>query len=197
MLRNEKLVYGLFIFLAIILCSIAVGYAALSTTLHVTANKVSQNAQTWNIAFDTGTVTGVGTGSNMVSCGSATAQATTISGFNIQLGDVGDKCAYTFKIANNGTIAGRISTINITKPASTSCTTSGSTMVCGNITYKLHYNTATSTSLVAVNDTIAAKSGSTATKKTVVLTVEHTGTNPGTADYKQLSFAYDITFVQN
>ena len=105
---------------------------------------------------------------------------------------------YTFRIivAVIGLVL-EISTISITKPTSTSCTTSGSTMVCGNITYKLHYDTATSTSLVAVNDVIAAKSGSTATKKTVVLTVEHTGTNPGTADYKQLSFAYDITFVQN
>ena len=55
----------------------------------------------------------------------------------------------------------------------------------------------TSTSFVAVGDTIAAKSGSTATEKIVVLTIEHTGTTAQTNDYVQAGFSYTLTFGQN
>lgn len=70
-------------------------------------------------------------------------------------------------------------------------------MVCGDITYKLRYNNASSTSLLALNDTIAPKSGSTPTDQTVVLTIEHTGTTASTTDYNQSGFSYTITYGQN
>ena len=198
MIRNKRLVAFFFIIAFVLLLSVSVAYAALSSTITVTINKVSQQAMTWDIGFQTGTITGEVTTSNaLASCGTATATATTISGISTRLADVGDKCAYTFRIRNNGTIGGKITNIAITKPTSTTCTIDGSTMVCGDITYKLRYSTASSTSLVALGDTIAAKSGSTPTEKIVVLTIEHTGTTAQTNDYVQAGFSYTLTFGQN
>lgn len=198
MIRSKKIVISLFAIAFILLLTISIAYAALSATLTMTTNKITQSAMTWDIGFQTGTITGVATSANPIaSCGTATATSTTISGISLTLAGVGDKCSYTFKIKNNGTIAGKISNIVITKPTDTVCTINGSTMVCGDITYKLHYDTADSTSLVSVNDTIAAKSGSTATEKTVVLTVEHTGTTASEDDYYQSGFAYKLVYSQN
>ena len=198
MIRKKKIILSFIIIAVVLLLSIAIAYAALSTTLTITFNKVTQNPMTWDIAFQTGTVAGVSTSTNSLSsCGSATATTDTISGISTTLADVGDKCAYTFVIRNNGTIAGKISSIDITKPNNTTCTITGSTMVCGDITYKLHYDNESSTSLVGIGDTIAPKDGSTPTLKTVVLTIEHTGTTASTEDYEQLGFSYKITYGQN
>lgn len=197
MIRRKRLVFTIIFVLVISIASISIGYAALSTSISITMNKIAQNAMTWNIGFKTGTVSGSVTTNNSGNavCGSATATSTTISGVAPKLG-IGDKCAYTFYIQNNGTIGGKISSITITKPSSTTCTTSGSTMTCGNIVYKLRNNSATSTSLVATGNTIAAKSGSTATSKTVVLTIEHNGTSEA-GSYAQNGFQYTINFTQN
>lgn len=196
MVRRKKLVLTFSIIAIVLLCSISIGYAALSKTLKITVS-TTQNAMTWDIGFQTGTITGVATSTTgAASCGTATVTQTAITGISTTLTGVGDMCAYTFKILNNGTVGGIISTINITKPADTTCTISGSTMVCGDITYKLHYNTSSSTSLVAVGDIILEKSGSTATEKTVVLTIEHTGSTASTTDYNQSGFAYQITYSQ-
>ena len=199
MIRNKKLVITFFIVLAVLLVSVSIAYAALSTTLTITTNKITQNAMTWDIGFEAGSITGEArvNNSSSVSCGEATATKTAITGISTSLSGVGDECAYTFTIRNNGTIGGKITAINITKPASTTCTINGSTMVCGSITYKLHYNNATSTSLVAKNDTINPKSGSTPTNKTVVLTITHTGTIASATDFNQTGFAYNLTFSQN
>lgn len=198
MIRKKKLVVFFFIIAIVLLLSVSIAYAALSSTITVTVNKVTQQAMTWDIGFQTGTITGELTSTNSIAdCGSATATATTISGISTRLADVGDKCAYTFHILNKGTIGGKVSNIAIVKPADTTCTINGSTMVCGDITYKLRYNNATSTSLLALNDTIAPKSGSTPTDQTVVLTIEHTGTTASTTDYNQSGFSYTITYGQN
>ena len=195
MIRRKKPIILLIIIMIVSIIILSVGYAALSTTLNITSNSITQNPMTWNIGFQTGSITGVAsTNSGTISCGSATVTSTTITGVSPVFDTADGRCSYTFKIKNSGTIGGKISSINITKPLS-SCTTSGSTMTCGNMVYKLHYNSATSTSLVAVNDTINAMSGSTPTEKTVVLTIEHSGIE--TNGYNQSGFAYQITFIQN
>lgn len=198
MIRKKKLVLFFFVVAIVLLLSVSIAYAALSSTMTVTINRVTQQAMTWDIGFQTGTITGVVTSSNgLASCGTATATVNTISGISTTLADVGDKCAYTFHILNKGTIGGRVSNIAIVKPANTSCTINGSTMVCGDITYKLRYNSATSSTLLSLNDTIAPKSGSTVTDQTVVLTIEHTGTTASQTDYQQTGFSYTITYGQN
>lgn len=197
MIREKKFVTVVFCSLVVLLFSISIGYATLSTTLMLTASKFTQEALTWDIAFVSGTITGtaVVNNSNSISCGTATATSTSISGISPILSDVGDKCAYEFTVRNDGTIAGEISSINVTKPLDT-CTISGSTMVCGDITYKLHYDTASSTNLVSAGDTIDAKSGGTATTKTVVLTIEYSGATAAEDDFTQSGFSYTITYGQ-
>ena len=199
MLRKKQVIIVVLIILMIILMGITVGYAIFSTTLNISMNSVTQQPLTWNIGFQPGTVNGVATVSHIqdAGCGTATATATTILGITSTLADVGDRCSYTFKILNNGTIAGKISGIVITEPSGANCTKNGSTMICGSITYKLHYDTEQSTNLVSLNDTIAAKSGSTATEKTVVLTIEHTGAVAETENFSQHGFSYTITYAQN
>ncbi|MBR4693334.1 MAG: hypothetical protein IKQ06_04690 [Bacilli bacterium] len=198
MIRKKKIVITSLVVAIVMLLSISIAYAALSTTLTITMNQITQNAMTWDIGFQTGTVTGVvTTTNNLASCGTATATSTTISGISTTLSDVGDRCAYTFTVKNNGTIGGKIASISVTQPSGQSCSVNGSTMVCGDITYKLHYDSATSTSLVAVGNTIAPKSGSTPTTKTIVLTIENTGSAAPTADYNQSGFAYTIKYGQN
>lgn len=197
MIRRKRLIFTIIVVLVICITSISICYATLSTMVNITMNKFTQNSMTWNIGFETGTVSGtVSTNrSGSARCGSATATATTISGINPTI-YAGDKCTYTIQIQNNGTIDAEISSINITKPSDITCSTSGSTLTCGNIIYKLRYTSSTSSSLVAIGDTIAAKSGSTATSKTVYLTIEHNG-NAESAAYSQSGFEYTINFTQN
>lgn len=199
MIRDRKFVAIVFCSLVATLLSISVAYASLQSTLVTTLNQMSQEAMTWDIAFVSGTITGeaVVNNSGNISCGTATATATTISGISPTLSDVGDKCAYTFTVRNDGTIAGEIASITVTDPTGLTCTKTGSTMVCGDITYKLRYDSASSNTLVAVNDTINPKSGSTATTKTVVLTVEYTGATAAADDFTQSGFSYTILYAQH
>jgi len=197
MIRRKRLIFTIILILVVAITSISIGYSALSTSLNITMNKITQSAMTWNVGFQTGTITGtISTNtSGSCFCGNATATATTISGIAPYIA-AGDKCTYAFTLQNNGTIGAKITSINITKPTSTTCTTSGSTMTCGNIIYKLRYTSATSSSLVATGNTIAAKSGSTATTKKVYLTIEHNGAAE-TGAYTQSNFKYTLVFGQN
>ena len=200
MIRRKRLVYVIAGILVFFVLTLSIAFAALSTTLNITMNKVTQQAMSWNIGFQTGTITGVASGNNTnsIECGTATATATSISTFNTTLSQAGDMCAYTFKLLNNGTVPGKISAINITKPTTWSgtCSISGSTMTCGNFVFKLRYDSATSNSLVAVNNTIAGKTGSSAVQKTLVLTVEYTGDSYESEDYELGTYKYQLSFVQ-
>ena len=198
MYRDKKSIIIVLIIVGVFLASVTVAYALLQTSLNVTVNSVTQQNLVWNIGFETGTVTGVAAvnASNNVSCGTATVTATTVSGISPILSDVSDECAYTLTIKNSGDIAGQISNITIQDPTGLTCTKSGSTMVCGDITYKLRYDTATSTTLVAVGDTISPRSGTTPTTKTVVLTIQYTGSTPADDDFTQSGFSYTLLFSQ-
>ena len=179
------------VLIGIIIMSIA--YAAMQSTLNVTFSKITQQALTWDIGFKIETVAGVPNRTG-VNCGTVTVTNSQISGFSPEFQAIGDMCSYTFHIVNNGNIAGKISSINISKPLS-SCTVSGSSMTCKNIEYNLRYNTSTSTTYVSVGDVIAAKSGSTATENTVVLTIAYSSASAPTTFTGQ-SFSYTITYDQ-
>ena len=140
MIRNKKLIRNIFIVIAVLILITSIAFAALSQTLNISTNKVTQSAQSWNIGFEAGTINGVLTATDprMATCGAATVTSDTITGINVILENIGDKCAYTFNLKNSGTIGGKLTNLVVTKPTSTSCSTSGSTMVCGNITYKFY-----------------------------------------------------------
>lgn len=198
MIRNKKFVMILCGGLAISLVGIGIVYAALQATLAATYNVIRQNVMSWDIGFKPETITGeiVANNSDNVNCGTATATATTISGISPGLSTTGDKCSYTFTIQNNGSIPGKISAINITNPTGLTCTKNGSTMVCDEITYELHYDTYDGTS-VALNDVIDAQTGDTPTEETVVLTITYTGLTVGLDDFTQSGFSYTLTYAQN
>ena len=80
------------------LFGIAVAYAALSATLNITFNKISQDALVWNVGFETGTVTATASGSSSISCGEASVTANTVTIANTVLGTLHDKCIYKLKV---------------------------------------------------------------------------------------------------
>ena len=178
----------------ICLLLISVAYAAMSSQLTLSVNKVTQTAQSWNVALTTGTLTATveGTGDTGRSCGTATATATAITVNNTTLSKPGDGCVYTFVVNNTGTIAAKLGTITPTKPTSTTCgTASGGNMVCGNITYRVTTNSAGTTIAKSSNTSVAA--GGT---KTLYLVVRYTGTDLATSAVTQSGAKFTLPFNQ-
>lgn len=194
--KNYNIMFLIIGVLIFVMIGLMVAYAALSSTLNVSSGQVSQDALTWNVGFNTGTVYGQATGTDTTSiqCGTATATATTVSGIDVSLSRVGDKCSYYFYIANNGTIAAKINSITPKMPTDVSCSeANGSTMVCGDITYKLRYDSPDGTVQPAVGDVLSANGG----LKRVFLTAEYTGSTVTDDDFFQSGFAFTIQYGQN
>ena len=178
-----------------ILCAcifgLAVAYAVLSTTLTITFGKVTQNALSWNVGFETGEITGTKSGASGVVCGQAIATADTVSVANTTWTTLHDKCIYKLTIKNTGTIDALLSSIVAKTPTSTSCNTSTtSKMVCDNITYKLTSDQE-GLSLLGTNNTLVANTGS----LDVYLTAEYTGTSTDSGG-AQSGGGFTITYTQ-
>ena len=173
------------------LFGIAVAYAALSATLNITFNKISQDALVWNVGFETGTVTATASGSSSISCGEASVTANTVTIANTVLGTLHDKCIYPLKVKNTGTVAAILETIVAKTPTSTSCnTTTTSQMVCGNTTYKLTADSAGQTLLGTAN-TLAINSS-----LDVYLIVEYTGEDTGGSSANQIGGGFTLNYIQ-
>ncbi|MBR4693336.1 MAG: hypothetical protein IKQ06_04680 [Bacilli bacterium] len=182
------------IIIVTILCAclfgLAIAYAALSATLQITFGNVTQNALSWNVGFEPGTVQGTKTGTNTV-CGEATATASTVSIANTTLTTLHDKCVYHFVVKNTGTVDALLSSISAKTPSSVSCDTSEtSQMVCANITYRLTSDSA-GLSLLGANNTLVANTGT----LDVYLTAEYTGTSTGGAS-SQNSGGFTLNYTQ-
>lgn len=195
--RNYNMLFTLIAFLVISLVGLTIAFAAVSTTLTANTGTLTQSALTWDVGFNTGTISGTAKGTGVI-CGSGTASKTTISGMSVTFHNVGDKCSYYMQVKNNGTVGAKITSITQKRPTGISCTTpSSSTMVCGNITYRLRYTSSTSSSQPAVGDTLSAKTGSSAITRTIYLTAEYTGTSASTTDFTHSGFGFTITYGQN
>ncbi len=182
----------------LMIVGISVAFAAMSTALNITTNSVVQQTNTWNIGFVTGTVTGTPGGTTSTtgrSCGNATVTATSVSVAATNLSKPDDSCTYTLQIKNNGTIAGTLATITPQNPTGTNVTcgtSSGATMVCGNITYKL---TTDSGGATALNTTTNATLNASATR-TIYLVVKFTGTAPVSTQITQSGAKFTLTYNQ-
>ena len=174
--------------------AIVIAYAALSTSLTITSNKVTQNALTWNVALVTGTLTAAteGTSATGRSCGSATVTATAITVADTTLSKPGDGCVYTFTVKNSGTIAAKLGTVTPTSPSGITCTNSGASMVCGNITYKITTDAAGNTVASSSNTTVAANNGT----KTLYLVVRYTGTSVNSSAVTHTGAKFTFPFNQ-
>ena len=129
----------LVIFIIVIVLMLSVAYTALSSTLKINTEKVSQAQITWSVGFVEGEVSPLQYGTSNVgrSCSNAVATSDTVSIGPTVLSKPGDACAYKLTIMNTGSVDAKLSTITPVNPTTTSCIKTGSTMECGNITYML------------------------------------------------------------
>ena len=127
----------LLLIVAVLLVGVTVAYAALSATLNVTVNKVTQNAGSFSVVFNnTGSsvaaTTVGGTSATGRSCGTATITASSVTISDTQLSKPDDSCQYTLVLKNTGTITAKLVSITPTNPSGTTCSTSsGARMICG------------------------------------------------------------------
>lgn len=177
---------------------ISVAFAALSTALNITTNSVTSLGSpdiSWNIGFTgtSATATVGGTSATGRSCGTATITATSVTVGATTLSKPDDSCTYTLTIKNSGTITGTLASITPTKPTGTNVTcgtASGSTMVCGNITYKLTTDSTGSTALTTGGQ--LAANGT----RTIYLVIKYTGSSLNSSAVTQSSGSFAITYNQ-
>ena len=183
------------------ICGVGIAYAALSTTLTITTNKVTQNALTWNVAFTTGTVNATvgGTSATGRTCGAATVTANAVTVADTTLSKPGDSCTYALTIKNTGGIVAKLGTLVPTKPTesgvtctlTSASTSAGASMVCGNLTYKITTD-ATGNTPLKTDTTIAASTGSQA----VYLIVSYTGSSLNSSAVTQTGGKFTFTYNQ-
>ena len=180
--------------LLVLVVGISVAFAAMQANLSITANSVSQSALTWNVGFQTGTVQGTegGSGSTGRVCGDATVTANSVSVANTQLSKPDDSCTYALTIKNTGSVDAKLGNITAVSPTSTSCTNSGASMVCGNITYKLTTDS-TGNTLLTTNGILAKTNGT----LPVYLVVKYTGTELVSSDISQNNGGFTLVYNQN
>jgi len=196
--NERKRLYIIMCTLAVAVVGLSIAYAALSTTLTITMNSVSNSDIVWAVGFEPGTVnaTAGGTSATGRSCGAATLTANSVTVAATTLSKPGDSCTYALPIKNSGTITAELATVVPSAPTSTSCTTTSAStsasaqMVCGNITYKLMGNAAGTTNFVT-GTTIAANGTTTA-----YLVIAYTGSQPSASQISQAAGKFTLTYNQ-
>lgn len=192
-MKNRNILKITLLVISVLILGIVVAYAALSATLNVSFNTITQNKLTWSIGFSgtAATPSQSGTSTTGLSCGNATVTSSTVTVAASTLSKPGDKCTYTLNIANTGDIAAKLTSITPTRPTSTTCgTASGGNMICGNITYKLATNSG-GTSLLTTNSSISAK-----TTSTVYLIVEYNSASLATSAVTQSGAKFTLNYTQ-
>ena len=193
-MKEHKNIYILLIALCIGVVGLSIGYAALSTQLTITTNKITISAQTWKVAFNNGTVNAItsSTSNTGFSCGVATVDDSSVSIAESLLSKPGDKCTYALTIKNTGSIDARLSNIVSKNPAGVSCTGTGSSFTCGNITYKVTTDKE-GQNLLATNGIIKATTGT----LPVYLFAEYTGNSVSADAANQAGAGFTFTYSQN
>ncbi len=191
--KDNKYLYVLTLILAVAVVGLSVAYAALSSTLTASFNTVSQGVASWDVGFQTGSVTAVAGGTSDVGrvCGTATVTKATVTIADTTLSKPGDSCRYDLVVKNLGSISAKLAEINFTKPDNT-CTTTGTTMVCDDITYKLTTDQAGNTPL-AINSVLAASTGS----QPVYLTVMYSGLDVAASASSLSTGGFSLIYNQN
>ena len=191
--KNQKQMLTIIGAIVLLIVGISVAYAALSSTLNITTGSVTQGTMSWEVGFLPGTVEAAvgGTSDTGRSCGDATATASTVTIANSTLSKPDDSCTYQLTIKNTGTLDAVLTNVTPVHPTSTTCTDSGASMECGNLTYKLSTDVA-GTTLLPLNGTIAKSTGS----KTVYLIVKYTGTEINSTAIEQAAGGFTLVYSQ-
>ena len=180
--------------LLVVIVGISVAYAAMSSSLTINATNVTQSSISWNVGFQSGSVTPVagGSGDTGRSCGTATVTSSSVTVANTTLSKPDDSCTYALVIKNTGGIDAKLGSITPKSPDSTSCTNSNASMVCGNITYKLTTDS-TGENLLTANTTIPKTNGT----QNVYLVVKYTGTELVSSNITQANGGFTLVYNQN
>lgn len=158
--KDRKTMYVSVLALLIAVVGVTIAYAALSTSLNVKFGNVTQSAFVWDIKLNKGEVTGVASGTNKTTCGTATVTDNSITVDEITLSKPGDKCNYPLTVQNKGDVDANLASITATSPDGVSCnsTTEGK-LVCGNIVYSLASDSTGSNLLARGNQKVLKTNG--------------------------------------
>ncbi len=191
-ISRESLV-AVVLMMTVVIVGITVAYAALSTTLTITSSKVTQSALSWSVGFKTGTVTAVSSGSSNEGrvCGTATVTSSSVTVSDTTLSKPEDTCTYALEVDNTGSIDATLGTITPVTPTNTSCTNSGASMECGNITYKLTTDSSGNT-LLTTGGTLNKTNG----KHYFYLVVKYTGTSLSESEQAQNNGGFTLIYNQ-
>lgn len=194
--HKRRKLYYILITLICICIFLSVAYAALSTTLNINFGTVYQDAQTWNVGFESNnsiSATKGGFGNTGKSCGTASTNQNVATVNNVNLSKPGDSCMWALKILNSGTINAKLTSIVANYPTTddTCSTVSNSKVVCGNITYKITTDN-TGNNLLALNEVINSNS-----YKYVYLYAVYTGTDIHSNEILQSGTSFSLVFTQN
>lgn len=190
---HTKSIYIIITLLILFLVIIMIAYSVLNQVLNISFQSVNQAVLELDVGFKIETVSGIPSSNNNTAvCNQVTTTKESVNNINISMTNTNDKCIYELETQNNGSINAKIQSIQATYPNDTSCTlVNDSTFTCGNITYKLRYDTTNNSNTVNVNDYLNAS----ATKK-IYLIVEYTGT-PEDDDFYQEGFGFTINYIDN
>ena len=179
-------------YLLILLLLIAVGYAAIATTLKINGTSSIKSAR-WDVYWE----------NPQVIDGSITNAAPTLSEndtkatFNVTLNEPGDYYEFTIDAVNNGSLDAKIDTDGIVKQVKNS---SGQVVNPTILKYEVTNNDQGHTALEE-GHILAKKSGNTPTKETYRVRVEYrndSGINPSDLDDNDLVFTieFSVKYVQ-
>ena len=191
--KDQKQLLTIVGVIVLLIVGISVVYAALSTTLNITAGSVTQSQMSWNVAFQAGTVnaTAGGTSETGRVCGAATVTDTTVTVDSTTLSKPDDSCTYALTVKNTGSLDATLATITPVSPTSISCTPNGSSMVCGNITYKLTTDAAGETPLTS-GGTLVKTNGT----QPMYLVIKYTGTTTSNSPVEQTTGGFTLVYNQ-
>ena len=196
MMVNKKVLYFVLGTLCFSVIALSVAFAALSNTLTINFGNVTQEQLSFGCRFETtgGAVnttvaaTPGGTSDTGRTCNPITisSDGSYITVGELELSKPDDSCQYDFRIKNTGTIGLKLSAVTPTKPKQGSTNTdvtcntaTGGSLVCGNLTYTLSYNSSgtTYTTFPAAPNLAMAASAT----KNVRLLIKYTGTSVNTS----------------
>ena len=182
--------------LLVAVVGLSIAYAALSANLNIEFGTVTQNVQSWNVAFDTTTspvtATAGGTSATGRSCGTATVTSTLVTVGATELSKPGDKCTWALTVKNTGSIDAVLTSITPTAPTSVACSPmANASMVCGNITYKLTTDAA-GTTLLTSGGTLGHTTGS----LDVYLVAEYTGADVTDTTVQHSGAKFELLYEQ-
>ena len=174
---NKKRSY-FFLFLFLLVCSVGLGYAAISTTLSIDGSAQFKDAR-WNVYFDNLNVT---TGSITATTPASITNTTTVS-FGAKLENPGDFYEFTVDVVNGGNMNAMIDSFNILPELSAAQQ--------NYLSYTVTYSDG-----VALASKQKLDAGDTETLKVRFEYLENADASLYPTEDDNLTIAFDVTYVQ-